>query len=114
MIELFKTVIGRLRIVAFLEGISFLVLLAIAMPLKYLASNPEPVRIVGMLHGVLFVAYVLLLIHCVVEYSWSFSKAVKAFVASLIPFGTFYADKKLFRTEDGHRTFSEEEKRKSM
>ena len=49
-----KTSIGRLRVIGFWEGVSFLVLLLIAMPLKYIAGNPEPVSIVGMAHGVLF------------------------------------------------------------
>jgi integral membrane protein len=92
-----KTALGRLRIVAFLEGISFLVLLCIAMPLKYMADIPGPVRIVGMAHGVLFVAYVLLLLQVALELRWTFSRSVAAFVASFIPFGTFYADKKWFR-----------------
>lgn len=97
MMKLFATVIGRLRVVAFLEGVSFLVLLGIAMPLKYVAGNPEPVRVVGMLHGVLFVLYVLLLIQSKFEYRWAFGKTAWAFIASLVPFGTFYADKKWFR-----------------
>jgi integral membrane protein len=92
-----KTALGRLRIVAFLEGISFLVLLCIAMPLKYMADTPGPVRIVGMAHGVLFIAYVFLLLQVALELRWKFSRAVLAFIASLVPFGTFYADKKLFR-----------------
>jgi integral membrane protein len=92
-----KTALGRLRIVAFLEGISFLVLLCIAMPLKYMADIPGPVRVVGMAHGVLFIAYVFLLLQVALELRWKFSRAVLAFIASLVPFGTFYADKKLFR-----------------
>ncbi|MCD9014266.1 DUF3817 domain-containing protein [Parachryseolinea silvisoli] len=92
-----KTALGRLRIVAFLEGISFLVLLCIAMPLKYMADTPGPVRVVGMAHGVLFIAYVFLLLQVALELRWKFSRAVLAFIASLVPFGTFYADKKLFR-----------------
>lgn len=94
---LLQTTLGRLRIVAFLEGISFLVLLGIAMPLKYLASNPEPVRIVGMIHGILFIAYVIFLVLTHVEHRWSFGKSTLAFIASFVPFGTFYADKKWFR-----------------
>lgn len=93
---LLATTLGRLRIIAFLEGISFLVLLGIAMPLKYLASYPEPVRVVGMAHGVLFLAYVFLLLWTKAEYRWTFTKTFYAFMASLIPFGTFYADKKIF------------------
>ena len=97
IVPMLKTVLGRLRVVAFLEGISFLVLLGIAMPLKYFAANPEPVRIVGMAHGVLFIAYVFLLIQTKFIYNWTITKSALAFVASLVPFGTFYADKKWFR-----------------
>ncbi|HEY9006655.1 DUF3817 domain-containing protein [Ohtaekwangia sp.] len=99
MTNLLSTTLGRLRVVAFLEGISFLVLLGIAMPLKYMASNPEPVRFVGMAHGVLFIAYVLLLIQTTIAYKWTVGKSALAFVASLLPFGTFIADKKLFRED---------------
>jgi integral membrane protein len=67
------------------------------MPLKYLAGQPEAVRMVGMAHGLLFVLYVLLVIMAAIERSWSFKKTVLAFLASLVPFGPFYADKKLFR-----------------
>lgn len=94
-----KTALGWLRVVAFLEGMSFLILLGIAMPLKYFAANPEPVRIIGMAHGVLFVAYVFLVLQAMFVYKWKISKGILAFIASLIPFGTFYADKKLFREE---------------
>ena len=86
-----------LRIIAFLEGISYLVLLGIAMPLKYMAGMPEAVRIVGMAHGVLFVLYVLWLAIVATEKSWKFKAILICFVASLIPFGTFYADVKYFR-----------------
>ena len=94
---LLQTTLGRLRVVAFLEGVSFLVLLLIAMPVKYLAGNPVPVKIVGMAHGILFIAYIIFLVLTHSEYRWSFWKTTLAFVASLVPFGTFYADKKLFR-----------------
>ncbi len=95
--SLLKTSLGRFRIVAFLEGISFLVLLGIAMPLKYIAGLPEAVRMVGMAHGVLFVMFTILLIQVAMEYSWSFKKATLSFISSFIPFGTFYADHKWFR-----------------
>jgi integral membrane protein len=97
MLALLSSTLGRLRIVGFLEGLSFLVLLGIAMPLKYLAGQPDAVRMVGMAHGLLFVLYVLLVIMTAIERSWSFKKTVLAFLASLVPFGPFYADKKLFR-----------------
>ncbi|WP_460613904.1 DUF3817 domain-containing protein [Hymenobacter seoulensis] len=95
--SLLRTSLGRLRAVGFLEGISFLVLLGIAMPLKYLAGQPEAVRIVGMAHGVLFVLYVLLVLQVAIEHSWSWRKALLALVVSVVPFGTFWADKRLFR-----------------
>lgn len=95
--RLLLTPLGRLRIVGFLEGVSFLILLFIAMPLKYIAGEPESVRITGMAHGVLFVLYVLLVIHVKLERKWSIKKSVLALLASLVPFGTFFADVKLFR-----------------
>lgn len=96
---LIKSALGRLRVIAFLEGVSYLILLGIAMPLKYLAGIPEAVRVVGMAHGVLFVLFVILLIQVAVERSWSFKKTFLSFLSSLIPFGTFYADVKWFRAE---------------
>lgn len=95
--SLLRTSLGRLRAVGFLEGVSFLVLLVIAMPLKYLAGRPEAVRLVGMAHGVLFVVYVLLVLQVSIERSWSWRKALLALAASVVPLGTFWADKKLFR-----------------
>lgn len=95
--ELIKSALGRLRIIAFLEGISYLILLGIAMPLKYLVGLPQVVRVVGMAHGVLFVLFVILLIQVATEKSWSFKKSALSFVSSLIPFGTFYADSRWFR-----------------
>ncbi|WP_210116243.1 DUF3817 domain-containing protein [Hymenobacter fodinae] len=92
-----QTLLGRLRAVGILEGISFLVLLGIAMPLKYMFEEPAAVRIVGMAHGVLFVLYVLLVLQASLTYSWSWRKVLLALIVSVVPFGTFWADKKLFR-----------------
>ncbi|WP_375418237.1 DUF3817 domain-containing protein [uncultured Hymenobacter sp.] len=97
MLHLLQTALGRLRLVGFLEGVSFLVLLLIAMPLKYLAGQPAAVRMVGMAHGLLFVLYVFLLIQNTIEHGWSWRKAALGFVASLVPLGTFWADRRLFR-----------------
>lgn len=94
--ELLKTALGRLRIVAFLEGCSYL-LLGFTMILKYKFSMPEPNYVVGLAHGILFVLYVGLLIQVAFLHKWNLLKMFWAFVASLIPFGTFYADKVLFR-----------------
>jgi integral membrane protein len=94
--ELLKTVLGRLRIIAFLEGCSYL-LLGITMILKYKFSMPQPNYIVGLAHGVLFVLYVILLLQVAFLHRWNLLKLLFGFIASLVPFGTFYADKKLFR-----------------
>lgn len=94
--ELLKTALGRLRIVAFVEGCSFL-LLGFTMILKYKYAMPQPNYIVGLAHGLLFVMYVVLLIQVSFLHKWRVIKMFWAFLASLIPFGTFYADKVLFR-----------------
>ena len=77
------------------EGISYLILLLIAMPLKYLANKPDMVKYFGWAHGVLFVAFGIYLIKVWVQYKWSFGKTTVAFIASLLPFGTFVLDRKL-------------------
>jgi integral membrane protein len=97
--EFINTALGRLRIVAFLEGCSYL-LLGVTMILKYKYAMPQPNYIVGLAHGLLFVLYVVLLIQVSFLHKWSIVKMFWAFMASLIPFGTFYADKVLFRQSD--------------
>lgn len=97
--KLLKTALGRLRIVAFIEGCSFL-LLGFTMILKYKYAMPQPNYIVGLAHGVLFVFYVVLLIQVSFLHKWSLLKMFWAFLASLVPFGTFFADKVLFRELD--------------
>ena len=89
------SLLQRFRQVAFLEGVSFLVLLGIAMPLKYLADQPLGVRIVGMLHGVLFVAYVALVAAFFFKRRWDFGKCAEAVVLSLLPFGTFVLERRI-------------------
>jgi integral membrane protein len=90
--------ISWLRLTAFLEGVSFLVLLGIAMPLKYAFGMPEWVRAVGLAHGWLFIAYVALVAYLRAAQDWSHKKTALALIASVVPFGTFWADAKLFRT----------------
>ena len=91
------TSLGRLRLVGFLEGVSLLVLLGIAMPLKYLAGQPAAVRYVGMAHGLLFVLYVLLVIWVALARRWSLGKTALALAVSVVPFGTFWAERRLFQ-----------------
>ena len=94
--KLLKTALGRLRIIAFIEGCSYL-LLGLTMILKYKFSMPQPNYIVGLAHGILFVLYIVLLLQVSFLHRWNILKIFMAFLASLIPFGTFYADKALYR-----------------
>ena len=87
------------RIIALAEGISFLTLLCIAMPMKYFMGMPEVVRVVGGIHGGLFLLYVGLLAVIHFRHRWSFIFSLYAFVASIIPFGTFVLDKQLREKE---------------
>jgi integral membrane protein len=92
----FSTKLGQLRILAIAEGISYL-LFALTMPIKYMLDNPMPNKIVGMAHGVLFIAYCLWVIFVAFEKKWTFKTTLLAGFASLIPFGTFIADSKIFK-----------------
>jgi integral membrane protein len=95
----FNTTLDKFRTIAILEGISYLVLLFIAMPLKRMAGIPEVQKYVGWAHGLLFILFVALLVQVWVKYKWSFWKVVLAFIASLIPFGTFVLDRKIANDE---------------
>ena len=79
--------------VGFAEGISFLILLFIAMPLKYFMDMPMPVKIVGMAHGVLFIVFCILLLMTTIKYKWSIKMAIIGFLLSFLPFGTFYLER---------------------
>lgn len=74
-----------------------MILLGIAMPMKYAYGHPEMVRYVGSIHGVLTILYILLLINVSNRLQWSFKTAALAFIASLIPFGMLYAEFNIFR-----------------
>ena len=86
-----------LRTVGIIEGISFLILLFIAMPLKWIYGQPEMVRYVGSIHGVLTIVYVYLLVKVTAHLKWSLKTAALAFIASLLPLGMLYAEFKIFR-----------------
>lgn len=99
MFKLVTTSLGRLRIIGFIEGISFLLILFVTMPLKYFYSMGEPNKVLGMIHGLLFVLYIYAVIQATFDKKWNFKRSFLAILASIIPFGTFWADKKLFREE---------------
>lgn len=94
-----NTALGRFRLIAVVEGISYLVLLFIAMPVKYLLDAPAMVTYTGWAHGVLFMLYILALIPARAAGNWGFWKTFIAFIASLIPFATFALDKNLRKEE---------------
>lgn len=88
MIKLFK-------VVGVLEGLSLLFLLFLAVPLKYGLDLPIFVQVIGLIHGFLFVAYIALVIYFFIMKEWGFKKSLLASIASIIPFGTFYFEKKI-------------------
>ncbi|MEM7086063.1 MAG: DUF3817 domain-containing protein [Bacteroidota bacterium] len=82
------------RIISTLEALSFLVLLGIAMPLKYIWGQPELVQIVGMAHGILFLLYLLGAYFMKEKLQWSWGTLMIVMLCSVLPFGPFYAEKK--------------------
>ncbi|NOQ31298.1 MAG: DUF3817 domain-containing protein [Helicobacteraceae bacterium] len=87
--------IGKFRIIGFVEGISYLVLLFIAMPMKYMMGIAVATKIVGMTHGILFIIFLILLMQAAQRHNFSTKDSTIFFIASLIPFGTFFTDKRL-------------------
>jgi integral membrane protein len=90
--------LARLRLVGLLEGISFLLLLGVAMPMKYLAGEPGMVRIVGSAHGLLFLLFVAAMFQASVQLRWPLTRIAAALAASVLPFGPFVFDAHLRRT----------------
>lgn len=90
-----QSLLSKFKYVAVAEGISYLLLLFIAMPLKYWADFPHAVTYIGWVHGFLFVLFIVMLLQVWAKYKWSFGKTVMAFVASIVPFGTFVLEKSL-------------------
>jgi integral membrane protein len=90
-----KNPIPFLRKIALIEAVSYLVLLGIAVPLKYLADMPLAVRIVGSVHGLLFVIFCVALAQTMLVARWPMGRGALVFVASLIPVATFVIDPKM-------------------
>lgn len=98
MIQLFKTKIGRLRLIGFLEGLSLLALIFIAMPMKHLFNNPALSKSLGPVHGAIFLVFILNALSVGIEQNWKFKTTTwKVLVACFIPFGTFYIDHKILK-----------------
>ena len=92
-----NTTFSRFRLISLIEDISFLILVFIAMPLKYLAGIPLAVKIAGMTHGILFILFIIALIMAYKKYSWNNSLTFKLFVYSIIPFGFILIEKTIMK-----------------
>lgn len=98
MTNLFKTKLGRLRIIGYLEGITLLILVFIAVPMKYYFDNPTLSKTLGPIHGVIFLLFLFNALSVGVEQNWKFKTTTwKVILACFIPFGTFYIDNKILR-----------------
>ena len=86
------------RIIAFLEGVSYILLLGIATPIKYFSNDPQYVKMLGMPHGLLFVAYVAFAFVLRTDFKWNNKQFGTVLLASIIPFGTFYIDRHYLKT----------------
>ena len=82
------------KIISFLEGVSYILLLFVAVPIKYIADNATFVKALGMPHGILFVMYILLALFIRSKMKWDFKTTFIVLIASLLPFGTFYINRK--------------------
>lgn len=90
-----------MRLVGFLEGISLLLLLFVAMPLKYAFGIPEFSKVMGTVHGALFLLFIFNILSVGVEQQWKFKTTTwKVLLACIIPFGTFYIDQKILSKID--------------
>ena len=85
------------RITAFLEGLSYILLLFVAVPIKYQSGDASYVQLLGMPHGLLFMAYVFLALYLKPQYNWDTKTFLLVLAASIIPFGTFYVDRKVLK-----------------
>ncbi|MBD0831974.1 DUF3817 domain-containing protein [Aestuariibaculum sediminum] len=85
------------RVVAFLEGASYILLLFIATPIKYLLNDPQYVKLLGMPHGMLFIGYIILAFMLKPDFNWNKKQFASILLAAIIPVGTFYIDRKYLK-----------------
>lgn len=92
-----KKQLKQFATISLAEGVSFMVLLLIAMPLKYLADLPQMVKYVGWAHGVLFMAYLFQLLYVTIEMKWKFQRLVTYFIAAFLPLAPFFVERQVKR-----------------
>lgn len=90
-----KSALGRFRVISAIEGLSYLILVFIAMPIKYLGDNPIYVKFFGMAHGILFIIFMISLFEVKTKDKWDTGFMFQIFVLSLIPFGAFVIENKV-------------------
>ena len=90
--------LNTFRIIAFLEGLSYILLLGIATPIKYVFNDPQYVKLLGMPHGLLFILYIAIAYILKNEFNWDNKNFGIVLLASIVPFGTFYIDRKYLKT----------------
>ncbi len=90
---MFSSALKRFRIISAIEGLSYFILVFIAMPIKYMEDNPYYVKIFGMAHGVLFILFMISLFETKIKEKWDKGFMFQLFVLSLIPFGAFIIEK---------------------
>ncbi len=96
MMKFFNTKTGRLRLLGLMEGLSLLLLVGVAVPVKYIYGDPYLVKSIGPVHGILFLLFVFNALSVGVEQQWKFRDTTwKVLLACMIPFGTFYIDRKI-------------------
>lgn len=95
-----KTPVQLLRQVGWAEAVSYLLLLGVAMPLKYIWGQPLAVKVVGMFHGVLFILFCVVLLRAMLAAKWGLGRGALLFAATFVPFGPFLLDKKMKRYEE--------------
>lgn len=92
--------LNQLRVIGITEGISYVFLLVVAMPLKYMFDYPIVVKYTGWAHGILFVLYIAAVFKVMFTAKWSYSRTLKYLIASFIPLATFFLDKELKKEAD--------------
>lgn len=96
---MFKNALGRFRFMGILEGSSLVILLFIAMPLKYWFNMPAAVTIVGTIHGYIFLAYLIAIVYAMIAIKWPYRFTIGAVLSAFIPFGNFILDSRLKKIE---------------
>lgn len=97
---MFRTKFAQFRLISIIEGISYLILVFFAMPLKYFFAEPMAVKIFGMMHGIFFILFCIALYNAMRKYSWNFGFSLKLFIYSLVPFLFILIEKEIMKKRE--------------